>query len=171
MMETRAPWWRRWLANPRKLIAYSLLWGAAFGTWGAINLTIAAPGAVLRWPNVVIYGTVLLFYTTAGWAGLALVRDDPRGLTAAIIAQLPQLIQFHNARLNYVLLCGVYGNVSFTTAGDVDWQVGWQSVFSFRLGTTGLTTGVGINIVGLIVLRYLWKLRHSRRQLSSEGAA
>ena len=140
----------RWIANPRSLIAYSLLLGAVAGTsiWARYLL---AGVSFTFWFLL----SAVAYYTFAGYAGVKLLKRASSADLWAVAALLPQVLQFQTGGMVFKIVCGLH--LTLTIGG-------WTINFSFGAGTNvevgvldaDLPTALAINLVPLLLISYLW---------------
>ena len=146
---------RRLLADPRKIIGYSLLWGCGVGWWVTIGAMtdhglLAAPG-----PAPFLAFVMLGYYTLCGWAGVSLVRGDKKAATLAILVQLPQLLHIQTDYLVIRVICGLSALVWWAPGGH-GVHVGAASMYMLAWGDLGLPLGFAVNLIPVAILGYFW---------------
>jgi hypothetical protein len=140
----------RWIANPRSLIAYSLLVGAVAGT--SIWARYLVAGASFRFWFLF---SAVAYYTFAGYAGVKLLKRAPSGDLWALAALIPQVVHLQTGGMVFRIVCGLHLTLTFG---------GWDINFSLGAGTNvevgvleaALSTRVGVNLVPLLLISYLW---------------
>ena len=150
--------WRRWIANPPKLIAYSLIWGAATGTWALVQSLLS--GDILQRSVVTLAPLIIIlgYYTVCGVAGVLLVRGSRRARVPVVLALIPQLLQLQGPGILYQLACGVYATIFVVRPGTVvefGLDFGFTSTFSMQLGDVAPPLGIAVNIVAAAMLWYV----------------
>jgi hypothetical protein len=150
--------WQRWIANPPKLIAYSLIWGTATGTWALVqslfNDSVLQRSAV----TLALIVVFLSYYTVCGVAGVLLVRGSRRSRVPVVLALTPQLLQLQGPGILYQLACGVYATIFVVRPGttvEFGLDFGFTSTLSIQLGDVGFPLGIAVNIVAAAMLWYV----------------
>jgi len=140
----------RWIANPRALIAYSLLLGAVAGTaiWGKYLLS---GGSFTMWFLL----SAVAYYTFAGYAGVRLLRRLPSADLWAMAALIPQVVQFQAGGAIYRIVCGLHVTL---TIGGGRINFGFGALTSVQVGIVqgSLPTMVAVNFVPILLVSYLW---------------
>jgi hypothetical protein len=150
--------WRRWIANPPRLIAYSLIWGAATGTWALVQSLF---GEDILQQSVVTLAFIVFFlgyYTVCGVAGVLLVRGSRRATVPVVLALIPQLLQLQGPGILYQLACGVYATIFVVRPGttvEFGLDFGFTSSLSIQLGDVGPPLGIAVNVVAAAMLWYV----------------
>ena len=140
----------RWIANPRRLIAYSLLLGAVAGTsiWAQY---VWRGGSFSLWFLL----SAFAYYSLAGYAGVKLIKEAPSADLWALGALVPQVPQFQFGSIIYRIVCGLHVTL---TIGNGDINFGFGALTVVQVGIVGqdLPTMVAINFVPLLLISYLW---------------
>jgi hypothetical protein len=150
--------WQRWIANPPKLIAYSLIWGTATGTWALVQSLFGEdilPRSAVTLAFLVFF---LGYYTVCGVAGVLLVRGSRRAKVPVILALVPQLVQLQGPGILYQLVCGVYATIFVVRPGttfEFGLDFGFTSTFSMQLGDVAPPLGIAVNVVAAAMLWYV----------------
>ena len=143
----------RWVTNPRALVAYSLLLGAAAGT--SVWIQHAFRGGTLMFVPTL---SAVVYYTIAGTAGVQLLRWRQSAEAWALAAVIPQIMQVQTGVLIYKIVCGPHITVAIDSFGfDVMTGVG-SEVYVGLIGPA-LRTRIGINIVAILFTSYLFYRR------------
>jgi hypothetical protein len=149
-MANDATFVERWIANPRSLIAYSLLLGAIAGTSIWVGYWFAG-GPFTLWFLL----SAVAYYTFAGFTAVKVLRGAPSADLWAMAALIPQVVQFQAGDLIYKVACGLHLTL---TIGGGRINFGFGALTSVQVGIVDATlpTMVAINFVPLLLISYLW---------------
>lgn len=153
----------RWIANPRKLLAYCLVLGAPTGAWSWLQygLSSSVPSTL---PGFGLLFAGLAYFSIAGCAGAQLLREAPSADRWAVAALVPQILQIQASGFFYKVVCGLHVTIT-VGAGSINLGFGALVGFSLLVQDLLLPAKVAIN---LVPVSFLWYFYHqSRSRLTS----
>ena len=151
---------KRWIANPRMLLAYCLVLGGVTGAWFWAQYALSSRGSATA-PTLTMAITGLLYFSMAGYAGVLLLRRAVNADKWAVAALVPQVLQIQTAAFVYRVTCGP--DVTITMGpGRFNLGFGASVGFTLLIERVHLPVKIAINFVPVVFLWYFNQWRRSR---------